>query len=210
MGNFGVSDLVVVDPYEPVWKETRSAPGAESIVRQARRVGTWEEAVENISLVLATSSFHQRPMEHAVVELPNLGKYLAAAPASEPVALVFGSERSGLSNAELARCAAVVHVPTVPTVPSMNLAQAVAVVLYEWRRLGWKALEPPAPVPAQEFEALIQSVAALGEQVDYPQGAKASARLGRIRKAFQNAVLPASTVRFLLSFTRWCGKKIRS
>src|SRR5262249_2239600 len=98
MANFGLSDLVVVDPYELVWRETRSAPGAEVIVRQARLTHSWEEAVRNCDGVLGTSSFHQRPFEQAIVELPNLNRYLAPWPAGSSVALVFGSERSGLSN----------------------------------------------------------------------------------------------------------------
>ena len=207
MANFGLRDLVVVDPYEPVWRETRSAPGAETIVRQARAAPTWEEAVKDCALILGTSSFHQRPFEHAVVELPNLNKHLSAYPASEPLALVFGSERSGLSNEDLARCQAVIHIPTQRQSPSMNLGQAVAVVLYEMRRIGW---EPPEPQPlsrALELEPLIETLAELGTDTDYPHGFTPEARLGRIRSALHNAVLPPATVRFLLSFSRWLRKK---
>src|SRR5260370_577072 len=75
MANFGLSDLVVVDPYEPVWKETRSAPEAEHVVLNARAVPTCEEATRDCSITLGTSSFHQRPFEHATLELPNLNKY---------------------------------------------------------------------------------------------------------------------------------------
>ena len=128
MANFGWSDLVVVDPYEPVWRETRSAPEAEEVVKKARAVTTWEEAVQGCDIVLGTSSYHQRPLEQATVELPNLNRFLAPF-AAAPAALVFGSERSGLSNEELVRCRAVIHIPTQRNVPSMNLGQAVAVVL---------------------------------------------------------------------------------
>ena len=58
----------------------------------------WEEAIKDCSIILGTSSFHQRPMEHAVIELPNLNKYLSDYNAADPLALVFGSERSGMSN----------------------------------------------------------------------------------------------------------------
>jgi TrmH family RNA methyltransferase len=209
MGNFGLSDLVVLDPYEPVWQETRSAPGAEQIIQEARLVATWEAAVEDVSVVLGTSSFHQRPFDQAVIELPNLHAYLAPLPASEPAAIVFGSERSGLSNEELARCRAVLHIPTQKQVPSMNLAQAVAVVLYELRREGWETLKAPLPAPAQELEAFIESLGLLGQSVDYPAGYEQALRIGRIRQALQSSVLHASTVRFLLSFSRWLLKKRR-
>src|SRR5258708_21431974 len=95
MANFGVSDLVVVEPYEPIWQETRSAPDAEKIVLKAQAVSSWEEAVKDCSIILGTSSFHQRPFDHAVIELPNLNKHLSVYAAADPVALVFGSERSG-------------------------------------------------------------------------------------------------------------------
>ena len=154
MANFGLTDLVVVDPYEPVWQETRSAPDAEEIVLQARAVATWEEAVNDCSIVLGTSSFHQRPFEHAIIELPNLNKYLSPYAAVDPLALVFGSERSGLSNEELARCQAILRIPTRRDAPSMNLGQAVAVVLYEMRRSGWEPVIAAAPAPAQDLGSL--------------------------------------------------------
>src|SRR5205807_5241106 len=106
MANFGFSELVVLDPFEPIWQETRSAPDAEGIVLKAKAVASWDEAVADSSIVIGTSSLHQRPMEHAHLELSHLDRYLAAFPASRRITLVFGSERSGLSNEELARCQA--------------------------------------------------------------------------------------------------------
>ncbi len=210
MANFGLTDLVVLDPYDPIWQETRSAPGAESIVQNARAAATWEEAIKDCSIILGTSSFHQRPMEHAVVELPNLNKYLSDFHAADPLALVFGSERSGMSNEELARCQTILRIPTESTAPSMNLGQAAGIVLYEMRRSGWDTetlKNQTATAPSQELESLIETLAALGNEKDYPRGQSPADRLGRIRKAFQNAVLPPSTVRFLLSFSRWLRKK---
>jgi len=202
MANFGLSDLVVIEPYEPIWQEARSAPGAERLLQEARAVSSWEEAINNCSIVLGTSSFHQRPFEQAVVELPNMNPFLSPYPASEPLALVFGSERSGMSNEELSRCHAIVHIPTERAVPSMNLGQAVATVLYELRRHGWEAASPPQPAPALDREALIQSLDKLSAHYDYPRGYTAADRLGRIRQALQPALLPAATIHFFLSLTR--------
>ena len=207
MANFGLSNLVVVDPFEPVWKETRSAPEAEDVVKEARAVSSWEEAVHDCDIVLGTSSFHQRPFEQATIELPDLGRYLAPFPASKSLALVFGSERSGLSNEELARCRAIIHIPTETKTPSMNLGQAVAVVLYELRRTGWEPTEKQGPAPAEELESLIGSLVSLGEATDYPHGYEPAARLGRIRRALQDSILTPATVRYLLSFTRWLLKR---
>ncbi len=202
MANFGHKELVVIEPYEPVWQETRSAPDAEEVVQQAKAVSTWDEAVADSSVVIGTSSFHQRPMEHAVLELPNLNRYLAAFSACERVTLVFGSERSGLSNEELARCRAIIRIPTQSGTPSMNLGHAIAVVLYELRRRGWEAPASPTPAPSGEMETLIETMKAVADVIDYPAGYGTPARIGRIRKAFQGATLPAATVRFLLSIFR--------
>ena len=203
MANFGLSDLVVVEPYEPVWQETRSAPEAEDVVKNARAAATWDEAVEGCDVLLGTSSYHQRPFEQATIELPNLARYLAPLPASRTMALLFGSERSGLSNEELARCQAIIHIPTGKKTPSMNLGQAVAVVLYELRRAGWEAPEKAGPAPAEELETLIGSLETLGEATDYPHGYEPAARLGRIRCALQDSTLTPAAVRYLLSFSRW-------
>ena len=211
MANFGdVSDLVVVEPYEPIWQETKAAPEAEDVVKNARAVATWEEAVEGCAILLGTSSFHNRSLETATIELPNANKFLSSYPASSPLALIFGSERSGLSNEELARCQAVLRIPTTRQTPSMNLGQAVAITLYEMRRAGWSPEAPAPSAPAIELEPLIETLAALGGDVDYPAGFSPAARLGRVRQALQEAILPPATVRFLLSFSRWLRKKIVS
>jgi len=209
MANFGLTNLVVVDPYEPIWREARSAPGAEKLLEEARAVASWKEAVQDCALIVGTSSFHQRPLEQAVIELPNLNRYLSAYAASAPLALIFGSERSGLSNEELAACQAVLHIPTERAAPSMNLAQAVALVLYELRRSGWDPASPLTSAPAQDLEVLIENMAALGEAEDYPRGYKPAARLGRVRKALQAATLPPATVHYLLSFIRHLRKDPR-
>jgi tRNA C32,U32 (ribose-2'-O)-methylase TrmJ len=89
----------------------------------------------------------------------------------------------------------------------MNLGQAVALVAYELRRSGWDAPAPAMPAPAQDTELLIEAIAGLGEALDYPRGHKPADRLGRVRKAMQAALLPASTVHFLLSFMRHVRKE---
>src|SRR5690348_16167993 len=121
MANFGHSDLVVLETYEPVWQVMRSAPEAEAVDLGAKAVATWDEAVADSTLVIGTSSLHRRHVKHAVLELPNLHRYLTAFPACERVTLVFGSERSGLSNEELSRCRAILRIPTQSGSPSMNL-----------------------------------------------------------------------------------------
>lgn len=209
MANFGFSDLVVVDPYAPVWRETRSAPGAEGLVRRARKVSSVRAAIRGCPIVLGTSSFHQRTLQQAIVTLPQLTTYLERFSPGSRIALLFGSERSGLSNEELAQCQAVVRIPTVARTPSMNLAQAVATVLYELSSGGRRgAARRPSRAGAVETESVVRSWIELAEAAGYPPGYTAAARAGRIRWAMQHAELPPATVRFLESFSRWLKKKL--
>ncbi len=206
MGNFGFTDLVVVDPYLPIWKETRAAPDAEEIVQKARKVATLAQALKGCSRVLGTSSFAHRRLEQAVIPLPSLPEILTTLRSTERMALVFGSERSGLSNDELSACDAVVQIPMARPGISMNLGQAVAVILYESTRV-------PLETNARENDSsgdpsdLIAEWIRFAEKVGYPPGYTAAARAGRIRKAMQDVRMRPDTLLFLKSFSRWLLKK---
>jgi TrmH family RNA methyltransferase len=132
MANFGFSRLSVVAPFEPHWREARSAIGAEDLLQKACRTESLSEAVADCAVVLGTGSLTRRKPEQPVVSLPVLTPIvLAALRPRARVALVFGPEKHGLTRADLALCHSLVEIPTHPRQPSMNLAQAVAVCLYE-------------------------------------------------------------------------------
>lgn len=207
LANFGLRDLVVVDPYEPIWRETRSAPGAEELVKKAKRAKSLAQALRGCARILGTSSFHQRPFAHEVVDSPNLAEYRARFPATTRWALVMGSERSGLSNAELAACHAVIRIPTTPETPSMNLAQATAVLLYEWTRVDKSVQTPRSIVPVSD--AFVKAVHELSDLANYPPGYTAEAREGRIRQGLAGLSLGPDGERFLLSWARWLAKPWR-
>lgn len=207
MSNFGFTDLVVVDPYIPIWEETRAAPDAEDLVKKAKKVKTLTEAVKGFRHVWGTSSFAHTRQEQAIVKLPTLAAAIARVPSRDKIALVFGSERSGLSNDELARCHTVLQIPMAKPGVSMNLAQAVAVVLYEWTR--HKPSNHPAIQPSAVDPALIEEWIGLARLAAYPPGYKDAARAGRIRRAAQDATLSPEASRFFLSFSRWIAKTIR-
>jgi TrmH family RNA methyltransferase len=207
MGNFGFSDLVVVDPYALVWRETRSAPDAETIIRKARKTDTLEQALRGCSHILGTSSFAHRRLEQAIVPLPQIHDYRSKLKPKERTALIFGSERSGLSNEDLARCEAVIQIPMARPRVSMNLAQAVAVTLYEWIRARPQTPSGAKAGPGDKKE-VIETWIRLAEAAGYPPGYTPTARAGRIRKAMQNMEMPHETAPFLKSFSRWLWKKI--
>lgn len=159
MHNMGLSDLALVAPRcEPLTADTVSrASGADHIVHGARTVETLEQAVADCTLVVGASA-RSRTLPWPMITPRQLGDRLPdelAAPDAR-VALVFGREDSGLTNAELQRCHAHVHIPTNPDFSSLNLAAAVQVLAYECRQ-AWlepSAMEAPPGQPLASHEEL--------------------------------------------------------
>jgi TrmH family RNA methyltransferase len=132
MANLGFSRLAVVDPYEPHWREAKSAIGAEALLKNARRTETLADAIADCTLVIGTGTLTHRNPEQPVVLLPSLAPLVEQELARGGcIALVFGPEKRGLTRDDLALCHLLVEIPTDPRQPSMNLGQAVAVCLYE-------------------------------------------------------------------------------
>ena len=114
MGNFGLTDLRIVDPYPPIWQESVSA------------------------------ALKKREIKQEIVPLPSLNNRLEDI--NGLTALVFGNEKTGLSNEDIARCQAVLNIPTSAKQPSINLAQAVILTCYELsRRVDFKPIRS-API----------------------------------------------------------------
>lgn len=132
MANFGFMDLAVVAPYEPHWREARSAVDSEQVLQQARCVDTVSDAVRRATLVLGTGSLEARKPEQPVIQLPSIGPILKNELAQGGrIAIVFGPEKHGLTRDDLSWCHRLIEIPTSTLQPSMNLGQAVAVCLYE-------------------------------------------------------------------------------
>ena len=138
MHDFGFAYLRVVSEYlEPV-AAARSAVDAGAVIAAATTYAGMAEGIADRTLVLGTTAVGERVVEHPVWVLAEAGERVAAhlrANAGHRVAVVFGSEKTGLSNAELANCHALVTIPMAPHEglrhASMNLGQAAAVCLYE-------------------------------------------------------------------------------
>jgi tRNA/rRNA methyltransferase len=187
MANFGLDDLVLADPYTPVWREARSAVGASELLRRARALSL-PEAIKGASLVLGTCGASRR-LQKSLVPLCGLGDFLRERlPAGGKLAVLFGNEKTGLTREELGHCHAVVHIPTVPEVPSMNLGQAAALFAYELSRgTGAKRTREPdlAPAPAEQVEALLREFLRAFEAVDYMRGLPGKERARRVRDALK-------------------------
>ncbi len=137
MRNMGLEDLALVTPRcDPRDQEAYSrASGANTLVDAARQFDALETAVADCTLVVGASA-RSRHLPWPMVSPRALAEGLPQALASDGarVALVFGREDTGLTNAELQRCHQHVHIPTNPDFSSLNLAAAVQVLAYECRQ----------------------------------------------------------------------------
>jgi TrmH family RNA methyltransferase len=131
MSNFGFSELRLVNPYTVAFREARSAVKAHAVLEQAREYATVAEAVADCALVVGTTAIGPRVLEHPLRRLEFGGKLIARKLPAAPVALLFGSEKFGLSNEDMSYCHWLMRIPAREEHGSMNLGQAVAVCLYE-------------------------------------------------------------------------------
>jgi TrmH family RNA methyltransferase len=134
MSNFGVRHLRVVNPYEVAFREARSAVGASEVLKNAQEYPAIADAVADCSLVIGTTTLRNRERQHPMHRLEEGVRRILKVLASRPTAILFGSEKVGLSNVDLSHCHWLMHIPTREEHPSMNLGQAVAVCLYEIAR----------------------------------------------------------------------------
>jgi tRNA/rRNA methyltransferase len=131
MSNFGFRKLRVVNPYQVAFREARSAVNASELLANAEEYATVAEAIADCKLVVGTTAGHRRELNHSLRVLNEGAKIIRKNFQSAPVALLFGSERFGLSNDDLSHCHWLMHIPTRKGHPSMNMGQAVAICLYE-------------------------------------------------------------------------------
>lgn len=148
MSNFGFPELRVVNPYEVAFREAKSAVKSQNILENAREFQTLAEAVADCALIVGTTSKGHRALEHPLHRLELGGKLIAKH--AGPVALLFGSEKFGLSNGDMSHCHWLMRIPTREEHGSMNLGQSVAVCLYELIR---NPKVRPAPEPKRAANA---------------------------------------------------------
>jgi TrmH family RNA methyltransferase len=131
MSNFGFHRLRVVNPYEMAFREAKSARGAADLLRNAEEFGSVSAAVADCSLVVGTTAARNRRLEHELWPLAEGARRIRDELRWGSAALLFGSEKRGLSNQDLSYCRWLLRIPTCEEQPSMNLGQAVALCLYE-------------------------------------------------------------------------------
>lgn len=168
MKNFGFHDLTVVGVHPPVWSEVSSAPNAMDVLAGARVVATLDEAVADCNLVVGTTDRTRVEAKQTVYTPLDLSRDLGES--NYKLALVFGSEKHGLTNESLSHCHRVMSIPTEPDCPSMNLGQAVAVCCYELTRDRAQTAIVPRPAEtatAGATEAALQLLLDVLRQIDF-------------------------------------------
>jgi tRNA/rRNA methyltransferase len=142
MSNFGFFDLRVVNPYEAAFREAKSAVGASAVLAQAREYDDLAEAVADCSLVIGTTAAGRRELQHPLKPLEQAAGLVRKHLRKDRAAILFGSEKRGLSNVDFSHCHWLLRIPTREEHGSMNLGQAVAVCLYEMARSSEPARQP--------------------------------------------------------------------
>ncbi len=148
MSNFGFARLRVVNPYEVAFREARSAVGAGALLEAAEEFRTVAEAVADCALVAGTTAVGHRELQHPLRRLEYGARLIRRGIGEGNVALLFGSEKFGLSNDDLSHCHWLIRIPTREGHGSMNLGQAVALCLYEIVRDPRAARKTPAQIKA--------------------------------------------------------------
>ncbi len=163
MSNFGFPHLRVVNVFEPAFREARSAVGASALLKAAKHYTKLGDAVADCTLVVGTTA-GRREFQQPLRRLEDGARLITGAirrrTTSSRVALLFGSEKFGISNRDLSHCHWLMRIPTVDANISMNVGQAVAVCLYELARDS-KAPRLPeklAPAASAEVERITQSL----------------------------------------------------
>ena len=205
LANFGLLEMAVVAPFEPTWKEARTAGvGAEAVMARARAVPTLIDAIGDATLVIGTTTGSRRNLGRELLPLPELAAWLRRRNARGRAALLFGSEKTGLSNEDMSHCHALVRIPTTRDCPSMNLGQAVAVCAYEMVRSGIVSVPPPRlaahrsePANQQTLLSVFERLAHLLDLTGYLHLQSRTAMLRKLRRLLLDLKLTSSDARIL-------------
>lgn len=204
MSNFGFLRLRVVNPYELAFREARSAVGAQAVLAQAEEYKTLAEAVADCSLVVGTTAAARRQPQHALRSLDEAAPELRQHLQGGQVALLFGSEKRGLSNRDFSHCHWLMRIPTRAEHPSMNLGQAVAVCLYELARTE-TAPAPGAmrnPATAEDLERLSELLLKALSASGYIKPRTVASGEEKVRRLVRRLNLPAEDAEVWLGMLR--------
>jgi len=198
MSNFGFRRLRVVNHYRLAFREARSAVGAPELLREAEECRDVPEAITDCSFVVGTTAAEARRIEHPLHRLEAGAEMIRTCTASgSHCALLFGSEKRGLSNSDISFCHCLMRIPTREEHSSMNLGQAVAVCLYELiRGDAPAAIEDTAPhATGEELARMEQELLKCLLLSGYTKPGAEAATEERVRKLLRRMQLSSEDAR---------------
>jgi tRNA/rRNA methyltransferase len=216
LANFGLREMGVVAPFEPTWDEVRqSAVGGDMVIAAARAVPSLADILSDATVVIGTTTGSRRIVFREILPLPELAPWLRRRKARGKAALLFGSEKTGLSNEDMSRCHALVRIPTMPDCPSMNLGQAVAVCAYELTRSGIITVPPSAvtvhrsePANQQALDHIFDHAVRVLDASGYFHPKSRAAMLLKLRRTLLDLNLTCNDVRVLGGVLSQVGWKL--
>jgi len=218
MHDFGFLHLRVVNEYAVPFETARSAVDASEVLAGAAAFDSVAAAVADCTLVVGTTAVGERALQHPLYVLPEAGEMIVERLRWEGgrAALLFGSEKTGLSNDELSHCHWLLTVPMKGHEdirhPSMNLGQAVAVCLYELARARNPAVSAGGGVSAAtagEIERLTALLIEVLEKTGYAQRHPANCDEGRIRRLMLRMGIVADDVPVWMGILRQILWRVR-
>jgi TrmH family RNA methyltransferase len=218
MHDFGFRHLRVVNEYAVPFETARSAVDASEVLAEAAAFDSVASAVADCTLVVGTTAVGERALQHPLYVLPEAGGRIGEELGRERgrVALLFGSEKTGLSNDELSHCHWLLTVPMKDHEdvrhPSMNLGQAVAVCLYELVRARESAVSAGGGVcaaTAGEVERLTTLLTEVLEETGYTRRHPANCEKGQIRRLVLRMGVAANDVPVWMGILRQTLWRVR-
>jgi TrmH family RNA methyltransferase len=202
MKNMGLERLVLVNPRQfPHSEAIARASGADDVLAKAHLVTSVAEAVAGCGFIVATTS-RTRDQYFRVADVREATERVLSESRRGPAAVLFGSERAGLTNEQLEAAHLLIRIPASDAYPSLNLAMAVQIVAYElFRARGVQIDTAPAAGPLAdpvEMERLYEHLAQVLEEIDFRDRTQGGTHLmARLRRLFQRAALDRNEVNIL-------------
>lgn len=217
MSNFGFADLRVVNPYIVAYNEARSAVRSHYILEQSQQCSSVAEAIAECTLVVGTTAVGNRDLHVPLYRLETGAELLRQRLASgEKAAILFGSEKFGLSNDDISHCHWLMRIPTRAEHGSMNLGQAVAICLYELRReaaaVNQPEFEKPPVASSEELERLTAVLMDLLVESGYAQERTLESTELKLRRLIHRVNIAPNDTEALLGMLRhvlWKMRQIR-
>jgi TrmH family RNA methyltransferase len=212
MSNFGFHHLRVVNPYDVAFEGARSGVDAAEVLSRAEKYETVAEAIADCSLIVGTTAVGHRDLQHPLQRLDVGAPIMRAHLASGTCALLFGSEKFGLSNKDMSHCHWLMHIPMHEEHLSMNLGQAVAVCLYELARDPGVIVEAEKGTPASsaEVERIHETLLTALRASGYPKLNTSESFEAAVRRMVLRLQLNSGEAEFFLGMLRqmvWKMKK---